>query len=73
MTYLEYRLTVIGERSAAQLAAEFDLDLGDSTGLDEWLADAEIQAWRVGGIAGPMPQECGRYHTRLLYDLLDAK
>ena len=70
MTYHEYCLTVIGERDADDLAREFDLDLANVRGMDEWLGRAEVEALHAGGLTiGDMPDSWREYHARLLEDL----
>lgn len=68
MTYHEYCLTVIGQRDADQLAHEFDLDLSDVRGVDEWLGHAEVAALHAGGLTD-MPLAWKGFHARLLDDL----
>lgn len=75
-TYDGYWLTVLGDRGAREVVAEFDLvDLpndGNGLGLDEWLDTAEIEAWRVGGESGRVPQEWAAYHPMALAELRQA-
>lgn len=61
-----YWNTVIGDRSASQLVAEFELDASDRVGLSEWLGHAEAEAWRAGKNVGPMPTEWVDFHERAL-------
>lgn len=70
MTYHEYCLTVIGQRDAFELSRDFDLDLSDVRGMDEWLGHAEVAALHAGGLTiSEMPDSWREYHARLLEDL----
>lgn len=71
--YEGYWNVVLGHRSAEQVVAEFELDPSDRRGLDEWLGEAEAEAWRVGGEGGAMPEEWGDFHARALDALCATK
>mgnify|MGYP003437090669 FL=1 len=69
-TYEGYRSTVLGAHATPDsLASEFDLDLSDRRGLDEWLGTAESEAWAVGGQPGAIPDEWAGFHAKALDEL----
>ena len=68
-TYDGYWTAVLGMRNADEVRAEFGLDVSDRRGLDEWLSLAEVEAWRIGGEGGDLPEEWRVFHTRALADL----
>ncbi|HMV67778.1 MAG TPA: hypothetical protein PLT98_04355 [Thauera aminoaromatica] len=71
-TYEEYWSVVLGQGSASEIVAEYDLTASDSRGLSEWLGQAEAEAWRVGGNGAPVPSEWAEYHQRTLVELTGA-
>jgi hypothetical protein len=69
-TYEGYWAVVLGaNRSADDVVAEFKLDVTDRGGLDQWLATAEVEAWRVGAKGGPVPSEWTGHHSEALNEL----
>lgn len=64
--YSGYWHYVLGLANADQIIAEFGLDPSNRRGLDEWLGEAEAEAWRAGGEDGAMPEEWGDFHARAL-------
>lgn len=53
--YTGYWNTVLGaNRSASEVVGDFNL-VPDETAIDAWLDEAEVEAWRVGGVGGRIP------------------
>ena len=62
-----YWNAVLGaERTPGRVIGEFELEPADRRGLDEWLGHAEVEAWRVGGEGGDLPEEWAVHHARAL-------
>lgn len=68
-TYGGYVASVLGVSGADGAVLEHDLDTSDRRGLDEWLGVAEVEAWRVGGLGGDLPEEWAGFHARALDEL----
>lgn len=69
-TYDGYWNAVLGAgRSTADVIRDFDLDPGDRRGVDEWLGAAESEAWAMGKLGGPIPDEWSDFHARALKTL----
>lgn len=65
-----YWSAVLGAyRDADGVVWDFDLDPTDERGLDQWLGEAEVEAWRVGGDGGPMPACWTQFHAMALAEL----
>lgn len=65
-TFDGYWNTVLGaNRSAADVVREFQLDVTDLRGLDEWLGGAEADALAAGGETA-IPAEWSGFHTQAL-------
>jgi hypothetical protein len=63
-----YWNTVMGPtRSAGDIVREFELGAG-RRGLDEWLGEAEMEAWMAGGnsVRDELPEEWAEFHARAL-------
>jgi hypothetical protein len=72
-TFEGYWNTVMGDRSAEQVVAEFDLaGPGPLSEFSEWLGAAEAEAWRVGGLDGDMADAWGAFHDRAARELQAA-
>jgi hypothetical protein len=71
-TYEGYWNAVLGVVSASEIVAEHGLVAGDRRGLDEWLGQAEAEAWRVGGQGGRVPSEWAEHHAKALAELVEA-
>jgi len=66
-TFEGYWNVVLGTgRNPSDVVREFDLDITDRAGLDEWLGSAEAEAWAMGGNDHPVPVEWVEYHERAL-------
>ena len=66
-TYEGYFSTVLGAHSNREsLASDFDLDLSNRSGLDQWLGNAESEAWAIGGQPGDIPEEWTDFHAKAL-------
>lgn len=64
-TFEGYWNTVLSpSRGWVGLARDFDLDLSDERGLDEWLGTAEEAAASAGGIS--IPEEWAGFHAKAL-------
>ena len=62
-----YWNVVLGDRRDAEaVCAEFDLDPRDRHGLDAWLGEAEVEAWKAGACGGDLPDEWREHHTQAL-------
>jgi hypothetical protein len=69
-----YWNTVLGaNRNTDDVLREFDLDPDDRKGIDEWLGQAEAEAWRVGGEKGELPKEWFEHHVRTIDHLSEMK
>ena len=71
-----YWNTVLGaSRNAADVVREFALTDEPAAGpgsLDEWLGNAEGEAWSAGGTGGDMPDEWAGFHAKALAQLKSA-
>lgn len=67
-TYEGYWHAVLGVGSADDVVRDFAL-VDPGPGLDEWLDDAEVEAWAQGGEVGDLPEEWTGYHARALGEL----
>jgi hypothetical protein len=53
------------------VVVEFGLGTSNRRALDEWLATAEVEAWRVGALGGELPAEWAHHHSTALQELCD--
>ena len=61
-----YWATVLGQKTPAQAVREYGLVPSDRSGVDEWLGTAEVEAWRVGGEGGEIPESWSGFHANAL-------
>lgn len=68
--YPGYWAAVLGaNRSASDTVANFDL-VADEKAIDAWLDEAEVEAWRVGGVEGRVPDSWLAFRKTAATELL---